>query len=86
MHISPDPAPSKRPVEAKVKAAGVGAFLGSIGLLAILQAVDADHSLIDFLPDWLETVLIPLIPTGITVAAGWRAQHTPRPDLPDDQR
>lgn len=74
------------PVEAKVKWASLGGFLGSVGLLAILQVLDSDHSLIEWWPDWLEAVTIPLLPTAIAAVAGWKARHTPRPDLPADQR
>lgn len=75
-----------RPVEAKVKWAALGSYLGSVGLLAGLQAVDADHSLIAFWPDWLEALAIPLLPTAIAAVSGWRARHTPRPDLPLSER
>ncbi len=74
------------PVEWKVKAAAVGSYLGSVGVLAVLQAVNSDLSLLDWLPDWAETIVIPLIPTAITAAAAWGARHTPRPDLPMAQR
>ncbi|WP_197093511.1 hypothetical protein [Nonomuraea sp. SBT364] len=73
-------------MEAKVKWASLDGFLESVGLLAILQAVDADHSLIEFWPDWLEAVSIPLLPTAIAAVAGWKAHHTPRPDPPPSKR
>ncbi|NUW45529.1 holin [Nonomuraea rhodomycinica] len=76
----------KPPVEAKVKWASLGGFLGSVGLLAVLQAVDADHSLIAWWPDWAEAVTIPLLPTAIGAVAGWKAKHTARPDLPVNKR
>ena len=75
-----------RPVEAKVKWAAFGSYLGAVGLAAVLQAVDADHSLIAFWPDWLEAITLPLLPTAIAAVAGWRAKHTARPDLPAHQR
>jgi hypothetical protein len=77
---------SRPPVEAKVKWTSLGGFLGSVGLLAVLQAVDADHSLITFWPDWAEAISIPLLPTAIAAVAGWKAKHTARPDLPASQR
>ncbi len=73
-------------LERKVKAAAAGSYLGSVALLAVLQAVNSDLSLIDFLPDWAETILVPLVPAAITTVAGWAAKHTPRPDLPPSQR
>ncbi|MDH2429303.1 hypothetical protein [Sphaerisporangium sp. TRM90804] len=78
--------PTKPPVEWKVKAASLGTFLASVAGLAVLQAVDADHSLIEFLPDPLEAISFALIPTGIAWLAGFKARHTARPDLPLDQR
>jgi hypothetical protein len=77
---------SRPPVEAKVKWTSLGGFLGSVGLLAVLQAVDADHSLIEFWPDWAEAITIPLLPTAIATVAGWKAHHTRRPDLPTSKR
>jgi hypothetical protein len=85
MHGEPV-AHSKPPTELKVKLASLGAYLGSVAILGVLQAVDADHSMIAFLPDWLEAVTLPLVPTGIAWAAGRKAKHTPRPDLPQSQR
>jgi hypothetical protein len=55
-------------------------------LLKPAQALNSDHSLIAFLPDWLEAVIIPLLPTGLAAAAGYKAKHTARPDLPVEQR
>lgn len=77
---------SKPPTEAKVKWAAFGTFVGSVAATAVLQAIDADHSLIDVLPDWLEAVAIPLVPTALSWVAGRRAKHTSRPDLPSSQR
>ncbi|MEV0586305.1 hypothetical protein [Nonomuraea sp. NPDC050310] len=77
---------SRPPVEAKVKWASVGAYLGAVAGTAVLQAIDADHSLIAILPDWLEALTIPLLPTGLAWLAGFRAKHTARPDLPVGQR
>jgi len=81
-----EPATTKPPIEAKVKAMTLGSYLAGVAGLAVLQAINDDLTLIEFLPDWLETILIPLLPTGIAAVAGWKAQHTPRPDLPADQR
>ncbi|MFD8556608.1 hypothetical protein ACFV1N_04855 [Streptosporangium canum] len=81
-----EPITESRPVEAKVKWASFGGYIGSVALLGALQAVDADHSLIAFWPDWLEALTIPLLPTAIAAVAGWKAKHTARPDLPPSQR
>jgi hypothetical protein len=77
---------SKPPVEAKVKWAAFGSYIGSTAALAVLQAIDADRSLIAFWPDWLEAVTLPLLPTAISAVLGFRAKHTARPDLPANQR
>lgn len=77
---------SKPPVEWKVQAAALGTYLGSVATLTVLQLVNSNLSLIGFLPDWLETIIIPLLPTAVAWAAAYRAKHTPRPDLPVGQR
>lgn len=81
-----EPIAESRPVEAKVKWATLGSYLGSVAVLSVLQAVNSDLSLIAFWPDWLETITVPLLPAAITAVAGFRARHTPRPDLPLSQR
>lgn len=74
------PAP-KGPVEKKVKASAYATYGGVVLLMLIMQGVSNDPGMIAFLPDWLETLIIPLVPAGLTWAAGYRAKHTPRPDL-----
>lgn len=74
-------------VEAKVKAATAGTYLASAAALAVLNAVQADASLIAGLPDWLEALLLPLVPTAIAFISGYEAPHTQRPDVdPYDAR
>lgn len=77
---------SKPKTEAKVKAGTAGAYLGLLALLAPLQAIQANLDLIAFLPDWLETLAIPLVPGLIVYVAGYVTKHEPRPDLPVGQR
>ena len=55
-------------------------------LLAPLQAIQANLDLIAFLPDWLETLAIPLVPGLIVYVSGYVTKHEPRPDLPASQR
>lgn len=69
-------------IEAKVKASTVGAYLLSLAGLAIVNAVTDDASLLGPLPDWLETVVVPLLPAAAAFLAGYQAHHTPRPDDP----
>ncbi|MFB4274384.1 hypothetical protein ACBJ59_03745 [Nonomuraea sp. MTCD27] len=54
--------------------------------MAVLQAVADDPSVIAFLPDWVEAITLPLVPTVLAAVVGFIAKHTPRPDLPDGQR
>ncbi|MFC7582411.1 hypothetical protein ACFQYP_00375 [Nonomuraea antimicrobica] len=76
----------KPPVERKVTAATAGSYLTLLAVLTVLQTVNADLDLIAFLPDWLESLTIPLLPGLITYVSGYKAKHTARPDLPFDQR
>ncbi|GAA1022137.1 hypothetical protein Aple_064830 [Acrocarpospora pleiomorpha] len=54
--------------------------------MAILLVIADDPSLISFLPDWVEAIAMPLVPTGLAALASYKAKHTPRPDLPANQR
>ncbi|MGW1892154.1 holin [Streptomyces sp. NPDC002004] len=65
------------PVEAKVKAATTATFLVSL-LIAVLNAVVADDSLLGPLPPWLQAVVIAGVPAAVTFLSGWQAKHTPR--------
>lgn len=65
-------------VETKVTAASAGTFVGSTGLLAMLQEVEDNTSLVGWMPGYLSPFVLALIPTVITFAAGWKAKHTPR--------
>lgn len=86
MHADPEVSYSRLPVEAKVKAMSLTAYLAGVAGMAVLQAVADDPSMIAFLPDWVEAVTLPLVPTALAAMAGFKARHTPRPDLPADQR
>ncbi|TMR90376.1 holin [Nonomuraea basaltis] len=77
---------SKPPVEAKVKAMTLVSYLAGVAGMAVLQAVADDPSMIAFLPDWVEAISLPLLPTALAAVAGFKVRHTPRPDLPDSQR
>lgn len=68
---------SKAPVEAKVKAATSATFLVSL-VIAVLNTVVADDSLLGPLPSWLQPIVIALVPAAITFLSGWNARHTPR--------
>ncbi|MFI9553737.1 hypothetical protein [Nonomuraea endophytica] len=81
-----EPVTYKKPIERKVTAATAGSYLGLVAVLSVLQTVNTDLDLIAFLPDWLESLTIPLLPGLITWVSGYKTKHTPRPDLPQDQR
>ncbi|MFG3258664.1 holin [Streptomyces sp. NPDC048172] len=72
------------PVEKKVTASSVAAFLASVGLLAVLTAIQDNNGLVSGLPDALEPLILALVPTAITFVSGWMAKHTPRPDIDAD--
>ncbi|MEV1177279.1 hypothetical protein [Nonomuraea sp. NPDC049784] len=86
MHADPQITYSKPPVETKVKAMTLVSYLSGVAGMAVLQAVSNDPSLISWLPDWVEAITLPLLPTALAAVAGFKARHTPRPDLPSDQR
>lgn len=66
------------PVEAKVKAATLGAtFVGIV--LAILNAVQDNPELLGVLPVWLQSLLLAVVPGLIVFTSGYSAKHTPRP-------
>jgi VIT1/CCC1 family predicted Fe2+/Mn2+ transporter len=65
------------PVEKKVKAATTATFLVSL-VIAVLNSIAADSTLLDPLPAWLQAIVIALVPTGLTFLSGWQAKHTPR--------
>ncbi|MGW4239249.1 holin [Streptomyces sp. NPDC004749] len=68
---------SNAPVEEKVKAASAASFVVGI-VVAVLNAVVADNSLLGPLPVWLQSVILALVPTALTWLAGYQARHTPR--------
>lgn len=70
--------PNAAPIEKKVSAASIAAYLASTGLLAILTAIQDNSGLLAGLPDAVEPFLLALIPTAVTFVAGWAARHTPR--------
>ncbi|MEU9199029.1 holin [Streptomyces sp. NPDC048332] len=65
------------PVETKVKASSVTAVL--VGLVvAVLNDVEADASLLGPLPAWLQGLVLALAPGALVFLAGYRTRHTPR--------
>lgn len=69
------------PVETKVKSATTVTFLASL-VIAVLNAVVADDSLLGPLPSWLQAPVIAVAPALLTFLAGWQAKHSPRITVP----
>jgi hypothetical protein len=68
------PQPMPGPVETKTKAGALGAYAGAFVLLAVLTNTTTDLS---FLPDWLETLVYPLLPTVVAFLAAYVKKHKP---------
>ena len=64
-------------VETKVKAATAASFGAGI-VIAVLNAVTADASLLGPLPIWLQSVILAAAPAALTFLSGWQAKHTVR--------
>jgi hypothetical protein len=67
-------------IEAKVAAGTATAAALGIGA-AVLNDVEADHTLLGGLPAWAQALALVVIPPVATFLAGYKAKHTPRPDL-----
>lgn len=85
-HLAEQPAPaappSKAPVERKVWVGALWAVLGPVAV-AVLGAL-ADYLLgadLSGLPPWAQLLALALAGGASSLAAGYRARHTPRPDL-----
>jgi hypothetical protein len=68
------PKPPRGPVEEKTKAGAYATYAGAFVLFAILTNTATDLS---FLPDWLETVLFPLVPALASWLGGYLKNHKP---------
>jgi hypothetical protein len=69
-------------IESKVKASTAATFGASVAIAVLNQAV-ADDSLMGSVPSWAQTGLLVVVPSLVTFLSGWKARHTPRPDLSD---
>lgn len=65
-------------VAPKVYSSTVFAYLGSAGLLAILQAVNDNHALLGGLPPQVAAFVYAFLPALLTFVAGYVAKHQPR--------
>lgn len=69
-------------IETKVKASTLATFGVSV-LIAVLNVTAGSSDLLGSLPSWLQTIALVAIPSAVTFLSGWKAKHTPRPDLYD---
>lgn len=65
------------PIEAKVTAATAASFAVGV-VVAVLNAIVADASLLGPLPPWAQSVVLGVAPAMLTFLSGWQAEHTPR--------
>ena len=65
-------------VESKVRWSTAAAYVASSGLLGVLAAVEDNERLLEPLPDAVSPLVLALVPGLVTLAAGWKAKHTPR--------
>lgn len=70
----PEPIVGTGPVEAKTTAAAYAAYAGAFVLFAILTNTATDLS---FLPDWLETIIYPLVPALVAFLGAYMKSHKP---------
>lgn len=68
----PEPDPGK--VESKTKAGALVSYLGAFVLFAILTSTVTDLS---FLPDWLETIVYPAVPSAAAFLGSYLKAHRP---------
>lgn len=71
--------PEKGPIESKVTVASFMALMSGI-VIAVLNAVVADNSLLASWHPVLQFLLITAAPTVITFFGAFQAPHTPRAD------
>jgi hypothetical protein len=70
--------------ELKVKTMTL-AVAGTSCVIALLNEVAADNSLLGNLPAYVQVPVVVLIPTVVSYIVGWNTKHTPRPDLAGPQ-
>lgn len=68
----PEPNPGR--VEEKTKAGAWVAYVGAFVLFAVLTNTATD---LTFLPDWLETIVLPLVPAVASLLGGYLKNHKP---------
>jgi hypothetical protein len=64
-------------IEAKVVASTAASAAAGI-VLAVLNDVQADHSLLGSTPAWAQALILVAVPPLAAFLAGYQARHTPR--------
>lgn len=72
----------KTVIETKVKASTAATF-GASAVIAVLNQAVADDTLMGSTPAWVQTLALLVVPSAVTFLSGWKARHTPRPDISD---
>lgn len=70
----PDPTQPAGAIEEKTKAGAWAAYAGAFVLFAILTSTATDLS---FLPDWLETLVYPVVPAVVALLGSYMKSHKP---------
>lgn len=64
-------------IEAKVVASTAASAAAGIGV-AVLNDVEADHSLLGSTPAWMQALILVVVPPVATFISGYQAKHTAR--------
>lgn len=64
-------------IEAKVIASTAASAAAGIGI-AVLNDVQADHTLLGATPAWAQALILTVAPPVAAFLAGYQAKHTPR--------
>jgi len=67
-------------IEQKVKVSTAATF-GVSAVIAVLNQTAGDDALMGSLPAWAQTLALLVVPPAVTFLSGWKARHTPRPDV-----
>lgn len=64
-------------IEAKVIASTAASAAAGIGV-AVLNDVEADHTLLGSTPAWAQALILVVVPPVAAFISGYQAKHTPR--------
>ena len=71
------PADTLKP-ERKVTISTVATYLGSVAILAVVEAAGTVNYATALPQGWAQVLLLPVIPGVLAAVAGWAAPHTRR--------